>query len=81
MSKTGAGLYVLLDGIDQLLHARIFMALADDVERLGHGYARLQHGGQLTGKNGDILGFDLLFYFEQLAPAPLHLERIDALAA
>ena len=57
------------------------MALADNVEGLGHGNAGYDHGGQLAGKNGDVFRPDLLLELEQRLASFLDLDRIYALAA
>ena len=51
---------------DQLLHRRLVVAIADDVEALHHRNTGLQHGRQLTGKQRDVLGVNLLAALEEL---------------
>jgi hypothetical protein len=77
-----AALDVLFDRQQQVLHARVFVAAADDVERLHQRHAGGHHGRQLAGEDGDVLTGDLaLAAAEQRLRLLADLERIDALAA
>ena len=53
--QRGAGLDVGLDREHQLLHRRLVVAVADDVEALDHRNARLQHRGELAREQRDVL--------------------------
>ena len=57
--QRNAAFDVGLDVEDQLLHGRLFVAGADDVEGLHQRDARGQHGGQLAAENRDVAGIDL----------------------
>ena len=61
-----ACLDIRLDGEHQLLHRRLFMSVADDVEALHHRNAGLEHGRELTREESDVLGLDLLAALEEL---------------
>ncbi len=62
-----AGLDVRLDGQHQLLHRRLVVADADDLERLHHRDAGGQHRGELAAEDRDVFGGDLAFALEELA--------------
>ena len=53
--QRGAGLDVGLDGEHQLLHRRLVVAVADDVEALHHRDAGLQHRRELAREQRDVL--------------------------
>ena len=57
--QRGAAFDIRLDVEHQLLHGRLFMAGADDLERLHQRNACAQHGGELAAENRDVLGLDL----------------------
>jgi hypothetical protein len=57
--QRGAAFDVSLDVEHQLLHRRLVMARADDLEGLHQGNAGAQHGGELTTENRNVLGPDL----------------------
>src|ERR1700687_570082 len=44
---------------NELLHARILVSGADDLERLHERNARREHGCELTEEDGDVLGLHL----------------------
>src|SRR3990167_1467532 len=48
--QLGTRLHVLFDGQDDFLHGWVFMSFADDIEGLGDGNARRQHGSELAGE-------------------------------
>ncbi len=58
---------VRLDVEHQLLHRRLFMAIADDFEGLHHGNAGRHHGRELAAEHGDIHGVDLAAGSKRLA--------------
>ena len=64
--QRGAGLDVAFDRQHQLLHRRLVVAVADDVEALDHRDTRLQHRGELAREQRDVLGGDLLAALEEL---------------
>ena len=53
--QRAAALDVRLDVENQLLHRRLFVAVADDLERLHHRDARRHHGRELAAEYRDIL--------------------------
>ena len=57
------------------------MALTDDIKGLGDGNTGNQHGGELAGKDGDVLGPDLLLDLEQGFRVLGHLKRVNTLPA
>ena len=59
LGQGGAALHVRLDGQDQFLHRRIFVADADDLEGLDQRDTGGQHGGQLAAENSDVGGVTL----------------------
>ncbi len=61
-----ASLDVALDRQYELLHGRLVVADADDLERLHHRNAGIEHRGELAGEQRDILGGDLAFALEQV---------------
>ena len=65
--QRGAAFDVRLDVENQLLHRRLVVAVADDLEGLHQRNARGQHGGELTAEDRDVAGVDLA------APAALTL--------
>ena len=75
-----AGLDVALDRQHELLHRRLVVADAYDLERLHHRDARVEHRRELAGEQGDVLGSDLAFALEQLGFLA-DLGRGDALLA
>jgi hypothetical protein len=50
-----AALDVLLDREQQVLHRRVFVAAADDVEGLHQRHAGGHHRRQLAAEDGDVL--------------------------
>ena len=62
-----ARLDVGLDRQHQLLHGRLVVADADDLEGLHHRDAGGEHGGELAGEDRDVFGGDLAFALEELA--------------
>jgi len=77
-AQRGPGFHIRADVVEQLGHAGVGVATADDVKRLQQGYAGLHHGGHLAREQGDVLGLDLL---ARAHPALLDLGGQDALAA
>ena len=59
-----AGLDVTLDREHQFLHGRLVVAHADDLERLHHRDAGIEHRGQLPGEERDVLRRDLALALE-----------------
>ena len=72
---------ILLDVIDHLAHVGIVEALANDVEGLQQGHTRAHHGRQLSGKQRDIHGLDLLALTKQRHRLLAHPGRVDPLLA
>src|SRR5712671_2775587 len=58
LMERGASFDVGLDFEDQPLHCGLFMAIADDLERLHERNARGEHGGELAGEDRDIACID-----------------------
>ncbi len=80
--KAGAAFDVGLDVHDQRLHVRIFMAFADDVERLHQRHAGSHHRCHLATENGYVTRGDFLALGGRADRALLaNLDRVDALAA
>ena len=77
--QRGAALDVGLDVENQLLHRRLVVAVADDLERLHQRNAGGQHGGELAAEHRDVSGLTLppLRALALLADS----RRRDALAA
>ena len=73
--------YVDLDGHNQLLHRRIFVAGADDFERLHQRNAGCQHGGELAAENRYISRRYLATALEQARALFSNLARDNTLAA
>lgn len=69
------------NGKHQVLHTGVLMSLADDVERLHQGHARVHHGGELTAEDGDVLGDDLFLAGGEECRLFLDRDRLDALPA
>ena len=61
-----AGLDVRLDGEHELLHRRLVVADADDLERLHHRDAGREHGGELAAEERDVLALDLAVGLEEM---------------
>ena len=57
--KCATGLNVCFYLHDQLRHARIRMALSDDIKCLYQRYTGFEHGGHLPAEHGDISRFYL----------------------
>ena len=57
--QRGAAFDVGLDVENQLLHRRLVVAGADDLERLHQRNAGGQHGGELAAEDRDVAGVDL----------------------
>ena len=70
-----------LDVQHELLHRRLFMAVADDLEGLDHGDAGGHHGRELAAEYRDVLGLDLAAGPEQPLALRLDAGGGDALAA
>src|SRR3569832_1016383 len=82
LRQGAAALDVGLDAHDELLHAGIVVAAADDLEGLHQRHAGAHHGGELASEDGDVFGGDLfLLAAEQRFRLLFDLERIDALTA
>ena len=64
--QRGAAFDVGLDVEDQLLHRRLVVAVADDLERLHQRNARGQHGRELAAEHRDVFGLDLAAGLERL---------------
>ena len=54
--QRGAAFHVRLDVEDQLLHRRLVVAVADDLERLDQRNTGGQHGGELAAEHRDVFG-------------------------
>jgi hypothetical protein len=69
-----------LDVEDQLLHRRLFVAVADDLERLDERDTRGEHRRELAAEHRDVFRLDLAAALESLR---LFLDPVDrdALAA
>ena len=75
-----AALDVGLDVENELLHRRLFVAVADDLEGLHQRNAGAEHGGELAAEDRDVAGVDLAAGLEGLRLL-LDARRNDALAA
>ena len=64
--QRGAAFDVRLDVENELLHRRLVVAVADDLERLHQRNARGQHGGELAAEHRDVFGVDLAAGLERL---------------
>ena len=78
--ERGTAFDVALDREDQLLHGRVLVTGADDVERLHERDAGGHHRGELAREDGDVARRDLALLAEQHALLA-HARRHDALAA
>src|SRR6266436_7817809 len=58
LMQRGTAFDVGLDVENELLHGGLFMAVADNFERLHQRNARGQHGGQLAAEDRDIARID-----------------------
>ena len=67
--QRGAAFDVRLDVEDQLLHRRLVVAVADDLEGLHQRNAGGQHGGELAAEHRDVVGLDLAAGLERAATA------------